>query len=92
MATTWTVYVLISATGKRTYVGVTIDPERRAAQHNGELSGGAKSTRAGRPWTIGAVYGPYPNRSEAQRAEYAVKQRRGRQRLDWEPAPSDDSR
>lgn len=92
MATSWTVYVLISATGSRTYVGITIDPTRRAAQHNGELSGGAKATRAGRPWTIGATYGPYPNRSEAQRAEYAVKRCRGRRRLDWQPAPPHDSR
>ena len=92
MSSPWSVYVLISATGRRTYVGITVDPDRRTAQHNGELSGGAKATRAGRPWTIAALYGPYRSRAEAQRAEYALKRRRGRQRLVWKaPAPISDS-
>jgi putative endonuclease len=77
----WWVYVLQSRGGQRTYVGVTTDTERRLAEHNGERPGGARSTRAGRPWTVAALYGPYPDRSEALRAEYDVRQRRGRARL-----------
>ena len=77
----WFVYVLISTRGRRTYVGITFDVERRLAQHNGELPGGAKSTRAGRPWRVGATFGPYDSRAEAQRIEYRVKRRSGSARL-----------
>jgi predicted GIY-YIG superfamily endonuclease len=77
----WYVYVLLSADGRRTYVGVTTDLERRLSQHNGELPGGAKATRQGRPWSIGAHEGPLESRSEAQKIEYRLKRRRGLRRL-----------
>lgn len=80
-AQTWWVYVLCSSS-RRTYVGVTNDLSRRLAQHNGELPGGAKSTRAGRPWTLGAQFGPFATRADAQRIEYRVKRRRGAARLE----------
>lgn len=73
-------YVLTSQAG-RTYVGVAVDVGRRLRQHNGEVRGGARSTRAGRPWSIGAVYGPFPDRGEAQSTEHAVKRTRGAARL-----------
>jgi putative endonuclease len=78
---TWWVYVLVSRRGDRTYVGVTTDAERRLAQHNGERAGGARSTRAGRPWRLGAVYGPYRGRAAAPRAEFEIRQRPGAERL-----------
>jgi len=37
-------YLLSTPGGKQTYVGATIDPDRRLKQHNGELAGGAKAT------------------------------------------------
>jgi len=79
----WVVYVLQSTVRNRTYVGITIDLERRLAQHNGEQPGGASSTRAGRPWVVGVTYGPYRTRSEASRIERTVKSLRGMQRLSW---------
>lgn len=82
MSDVWRVYVLTSPAG-RTYVGVTTDPERRLAQHNGQLAGGARSTRAGRPWSLGAIYGPYASRGEAQAAEYRLRRLRGTERLVW---------
>lgn len=82
----WLVYVLRSTVRSRTYVGITIDLERRLAQHNGEQPGGASSTRAGRPWVVGATYGPYRTRSDASKVERAVKSLRGARRLSWVPA------
>jgi len=79
----WVVYVLQSTVRNRTYVGITIDLERRLAQHNGEQPGGASSTRAGRPWVVGVTYGPYQTRSEASRVERQVKSLRGARRLSW---------
>ena len=77
----WFAYVLVSTSRERTYVGVAIDVARRARQHNGELAGGARSTRAGRPWRVGAIHGPFDSRGAAQVVEHALKRRRGRSRL-----------
>ena len=79
----WFVYVLLSDKKPSSYVGVTIDVERRVLQHNGEIRGGARFTRSGRPWTIGRLYGPYRNRSYAQMVEAKVKRLRGCKRLFW---------
>jgi len=79
----WIVYVLVSASNRETYVGITIDLERRLQQHNGELPGGARTTTRGRPWKVGASFGPFTDRAEAQRIEHQVKQRRGPDRLAW---------
>jgi predicted GIY-YIG superfamily endonuclease len=87
MAAPWFVYVLASTRLSRTYVGISTDPARRLAQHNGELPGGARTTRAGRPWWVAAEYGPYLGRGEALRAERAVKRLRGRSRFSWTPDP-----
>ncbi|MFO0983396.1 MAG: GIY-YIG nuclease family protein [Planctomycetota bacterium] len=79
----WIVY-LLTAPG-RTYVGITTDLERRVEQHNGKRRGGARSTRAGRPWRVAARWGPFPSRSEALRVEHRLKQLRGERRLAWQP-------
>jgi putative endonuclease len=79
----WTVYALVSRSGASTYVGITTDPERRLAQHNGLTGGGARATRGGRPWTLGATWGPFELRGEALRVEYRVKRLRGMSRLEW---------
>ena len=79
----WFVYVLVSRATARTYVGIALDLERRLAQHNGEVRGGARSTRAGRPWVLGASFGPYGSRGEAQSVEARLKRERGASRLAW---------
>jgi putative endonuclease len=78
----WFAYVLVSTTTRRTYVGVAKDVVRRTRQHNGEIAGGARTTRAGRPWAIGVIRGPFDSRGAAQSAEYLLRRRRGLARLD----------
>ena len=63
-----------------TYVGWTLDLERRLAEHNGQGRRGAKSTR-GRIWTL--LYAEkHRTRRKAMAREYALKNdRRFRARL-----------
>jgi putative endonuclease len=81
----WTVYVLVSRVSQRTYVGIALDCKRRLAQHNGKLPGGAKSTRADRPWRVAKRFGPFDARGEAQSVEHRLKRLRGRERLSFRP-------
>jgi putative endonuclease len=84
----WFVYVLVSGRG-HTYVGIATDVGRRLRQHNGELVGGARSTRAHRPWRVGRVLGPVATRGGAQVIEARIKRRRGRRRLAPHPLDSE---
>lgn len=70
--TIWTVYLLVS--GRRTYIGATTNLDRRLRQHNGEIRGGARSTR-GRQWIVACYIAGFPNRSEAYRWEKLLKSR-----------------
>jgi putative endonuclease len=69
------VYVLIARNNKsgltRTYVGWTLDLERRLAEHNGASRRGAKFTR-GQSWTL--IYAEkHRTRRKAMAREYALK-------------------
>ncbi|MDG1405883.1 MAG: GIY-YIG nuclease family protein [Planctomycetota bacterium] len=79
----WTVYILISADDSRTYVGVCLEMAKRLAQHNGEIIGGAKSTRAGRPWRVMKKIENIGSRSDAQALEAQIKSLSRRERLDY---------
>ena len=78
------------------YVGMTTDPARRLREHNGLYANGkpgnpngGKYTSKHRPWEARSLQGPYFSRSEALRAEYALKRgKRGRGRLEWSPEDS----
>jgi predicted GIY-YIG superfamily endonuclease len=74
----WFVYVLVSEKTGRTYVGSTTDVARRLRQHNGSLAGGARCTRAHRPWRIGRVINGLADRREALHEERRVKKLRKR--------------
>lgn len=64
------VYMLYSPTMKRTYVGYTINVYKRIRQHNGEITGGAKTTMKGRPWKLIFFIEGFPDQIEALRFEW----------------------
>ena len=66
-------YILRSACTGRTYIGATTNPARRLRQHNGELVGGARATRRGRPWRCVAVVSGLPSWSDALKLEWRMK-------------------
>jgi predicted GIY-YIG superfamily endonuclease len=53
---------------RKTYVGYTTDLKRRLRQHNGEITGGAKSTRGGR-WEVMFYVTGFPNAQTALSCE-----------------------
>ena len=66
----WYVYLLQSE--NKTYVGATIDPDRRLRQHNGLLSGGAKATK-GHVWKRICLVGTFPEERDALQFEWSWK-------------------
>jgi len=46
MSNNYIIYLLYNNSNNNTYVGITNNQERRLRQHNGELVGGAKYTKA----------------------------------------------
>ncbi|MCB1704818.1 MAG: GIY-YIG nuclease family protein [Halioglobus sp.] len=67
----WHVYILKCADGSL-YTGVARDLQRRLLQHNGELVGGSRYTRARRPVAL-LWSATEPDRSAAQRREACIK-------------------
>ena len=66
----WFVYLIECRDGS-VYTGIATDVARRYAQH--AAGKGARYTRAHPPVRLLASF-PYPDRSAASRAEYAIKQ------------------
>ncbi len=75
----WYVYMLRCADGTL-YTGVSTDPKRRLREHNGEIKGGARYTRARRPVVL-VWQETQPDRSGACRREVAVKALRRAEKL-----------
>ena len=68
----WFCYMLASDDGRKTYVGATIDPDRRLRQHNGEICGGACATK-GRSWKRRFLVGGFADERAALRFEWRWK-------------------
>ena len=68
------VYLLVSANGKATYVGSTVNLERRLRQHNGEIVGGAKyTTKRGPVWKRHCYVSNFPTWQAALQFEWRWK-------------------
>ena len=68
----WFCYLLECADKRNTYVGATVDPDRRLRQHNGEIKGGASATR-GRKWHRICFLEGFPSEREALQFEWKWK-------------------
>jgi predicted GIY-YIG superfamily endonuclease len=70
------VYLLVSTNGN-TYVGATVDLERRLRQHNKEIKGGAHATGVkvaqGEVWTRAAHVSGFPDWQSALQFEWRWK-------------------
>lgn len=67
-------YILASKDGNATYNGYTNRLDRRIRQHNGELKGGAKSTRRRSDWEyVMAMTSNEWNKSAALSAEWYIR-------------------
>ena len=77
------VYMLREINGNRTYIGYTVNLERRIRQHNGIIKGGAKYT-AGRKWEY-AFHCEVTDKISGLQIEWRFKRRRGGviKRLEW---------
>lgn len=75
----WTLYIIQSTVHGKLYTGISLDPDRRLAQHN--AGKGAKFTKVGGPWVTiyREVVGPV--KGDALRRERAVKSMSRNQRL-----------
>lgn len=71
------VYLLLSTKGS-TYVGATVNLNRRLRQHNGEIKGGAKRTtmkvNQGEEWNRFCYVGGFPDWQSALQFEWRWKQ------------------
>ena len=68
----WSVYLLQEVGGHRTYIGATLDVDRRLNQHNGLQSGGAKATK-GKVWKRICHLKGFPEERAALQFEWSWK-------------------
>jgi structure-specific endonuclease subunit SLX1 len=72
------VYLLVSSISGNTYVGATVNLERRLRKHNGEIRGGARRTTScvakGETWTRAAYVSGFPDWTAALQFEWRWKQ------------------
>ena len=64
-----------------TYVGYTVNPQRRIRQHNAEIKGGAKATKKGAgSWEFAALITGFETNNNALSCEWKLKHPDGKKR------------
>ncbi len=81
----WYCYTLVSLDRKRTYIGKTNDLERRLRQHNGEIAGGARSTRGRGPFKYAFYTTGFQSEGDALCFEWAMHHPTGKRRQTRKP-------
>ena len=78
MTTPSYVYMLVSTDNKSTYIGATVDLDRRLRQHNKEIKGGAYATgikvSTGQQWSRCCYVSGFPTWQSALQFEWRWKQ------------------
>ena len=73
-------YMLKSEVANRIYIGYTINFNRRIRQHNGLICGGAKRTRAHRPWIPFCLISGFTDSKTAKSFEYWLQHQKNRKK------------
>jgi predicted GIY-YIG superfamily endonuclease len=68
----WFNYIIFENKSK-TYIGATVNPDRRLRQHNSEIKGGAKYTRGGKWNYYAIIYKLNSNKNEMLSHEWHLK-------------------
>ncbi len=74
-------YILQNNDNRKTYNGYTVNPVKRLRQHNGELSGGAKSTRCSKTWMCIAIVSGFPDNRNALQCEWRIRKPLNKRRV-----------
>lgn len=74
-------YILKSRNSRKTYVGYSNDPKKRLRRHNGELAGGARYTKTGRPWKHLIIIGGFVSKNKALSFEKRLKLTKGKNKV-----------
>ena len=80
---------LLQCSDKSTYIGATVDLNRRLRQHNGEIQGGAKRTtnklKSGKKWTRICYVSEFPDWTATLQFEWRWKQMSRKYKSNMDP-------
>jgi len=66
-------YILQNDDNQKTYNGYTVNSTKRLRQHNGEITGGARSTKCSKTWKYICIISGFPDKINALQCEWRIK-------------------